>query len=85
MENKLKEQFDLYVKNFDFNEQNIQRKYYHSNRVMSLSQLVAKHSGMDSSNYDIAKVVGLLHDYGRFPQWRDYKTFDDNASVDHAT
>ena len=34
-------------------------------------------------NYLIKSIDGLLHDYGRFYQWRDYKTFNDRKSVDH--
>jgi hypothetical protein len=30
-----------------------------------------------------AEILGLLHDVGRFPQFRDYGTFYDAASIDH--
>jgi len=29
-------------------------------------------------------IIGLLHDYGRFIQWKKYKTFTDIDSIDHA-
>jgi hypothetical protein len=31
----------------------------------------------------MAEAIGLLHDIGRFPQYAQYKTFRDSASVNH--
>lgn len=78
------EEFEKYVSNFDNNDTNIQRKHYHSIRVKDLSKLIAKYAGFNDDDAKIAEVVGLLHDYARFPQWRDYHTFNDLESVDHA-
>lgn len=76
----MKSEFDKFVKTFDMNEKNIQRKYDHSYRVQKLCELLTK----DNSKKKIASVIGLLHDYGRFYQWTKYKTFSDKESIDHA-
>ncbi|MCI9585821.1 MAG: HD domain-containing protein [Bacilli bacterium] len=78
------EEFKKYASNFDMNETSIQRKYYHSIRVKDISQLIAKYAGFNDEDAKIAEVVGLLHDYARFPQWRDYHTYNDLESIDHA-
>jgi len=78
------EEFKKYVSGFDTNDVNIERKYYHSLRVKSLSQLIAKYAGFNDADAKIAEIVGLLHDYGRFPQWEKYHTYKDRYSIDHA-
>ena len=77
------EQFRTYVDSFDFQDKNIERKYYHSLRVKSLCNLIAKDIGFSDDDAKIAEVVGLLHDYGRFMQWTKYHTFSDYKSIDH--
>lgn len=83
MEKALKE-FKKYYNTFDTSNSNIIRKYYHSIRVMNLSKLIAKYAEFNDNDAEIATLVGLLHDYGRFPQWTKYNTYWDKISVDHA-
>ena len=78
------EEFKKHVNKFDMNDTNIKFKYYHSLRVKSLSQLIAKYAGFNEDDAKIAEIVGLLHDYGRFPQWEKYHTYVDHKSIDHA-
>ena len=80
----MKEEFKKYVDRFNMSEKAIERKYYHSLRVMELAKLIAKYAGFSEEDSKIAEVAGLLHDYGRFPQWTKYKTYNDSASIDHA-
>ena len=76
-------QFKKYVDTFDFNDKNIEKKYYHSLRVKSLCKLISKDIGFNNEEVKIAEVAGLLHDYGRFMQWSKYHTFKDYESIDH--
>ena len=76
-------QFKKYVNTFDFNDKNIEKKYYHSLRVKSLCKLISKDIGFNNEEVKIAEVAGLLHDYGRFMQWSKYHTFKDYESIDH--
>lgn len=79
----VKERFIRYVNNFDTNDSAINRKLYHSLRVMDLCMLLAKYNNFNPSDTEIAMLTGLLHDYARFEQWTKYKTFVDLKSIDH--
>ena len=78
------EQFKKYVETFDMDDTNIALKYYHSLRVMNICKLISKNAGFNKADIKIAEIIGLLHDYGRFPQWRDYHTYNDHESIEHA-
>lgn len=84
---KVSKWFEDYTERFKTDgelPQMLKLKKNHSRRVCELSGLIA-----DSMEWDepgdgwLAYAVGLLHDVGRFPQYRDYGTFFDAASVDH--
>ena len=77
--------FDDYVSNYDMNNEKIKLKYNHSYRVMNLSEKYAKILGFNEEDITIAKVIGLLHDIGRFEQLKIYDTFSDLKSIDHAS
>lgn len=80
----LEEQFKKYVSNYDSNDEHISLKINHSFRVMALQEKYAKLLKFSTEDQEIAKIIGLLHDFGRFEQWRVYHTFVDTKSVDHA-
>ena len=84
MEVKMKEEFDKYVQNYDLNNIDIKRKYRHSYRVMNLSKRYATLLGFSKEDIELATVIGLLHDIGRFEQLKVYHTYDDTKSIDHA-
>lgn len=77
------EELKKYAMKFDINDQGISRKYYHSLRVQKISEEIAKHEKLDKEEYELASVIGLLHDFGRFYQWHKYQTFNDLISLDH--
>ena len=53
-------------------------------KVAELSEMIARGIGMDEENVQLAKVIGLLHDIGRFEQLRRFHDFRDYLTVDHA-
>ena len=61
--------FLKYVNEYDTNDENITRKYYHSIRVMNFSENIAISERLSENDIEIAVVAGLLHDYARFIQW----------------
>ena len=79
----LKKKFTNYVKTFDLNDENIERKYFHSLRVMNLAENIAISEDLNENDIEISLVAGLLHDYARFTQWTIYHTYSDLKSVDH--
>lgn len=80
---ELKKKFKEYVNAFDMKDDGISRKYYHSLRVMNHAENLAKYNKFNDEDTEIAILVGLLHDYARFPQWTQYKTYSDLESIDH--
>ena len=46
-----------------------------------------KHSilNLSEGQLRIAEAAGLMHDLGRFKQYRRYRTFNDRRSVNHAS
>lgn len=81
---RLTKQFDEYVSNYDTRVKEIKLKYYHSYKVMDLMRELADMLNLNEEEAKLAQVIGLLHDIGRFEQFREYNTFNDNKSEDHA-
>lgn len=80
----MKEIFYNYVSSYDFEDVNIKLKYEHSIRVMELMEKYARQLCYSEEEIQIAKIIGLLHDIGRFEQLKVYHTYNDHNSVDHA-
>lgn len=76
--------FDNYVQNYDKTDEKVRLKIEHTYRVCALCEEIAKGSGFDEDEVEIAWLTGLLHDVGRFEQLRRYGTFVDAQSIDHA-
>lgn len=77
------EEFEKYVNNYDFTKEKIILKKNHSIRVMNLCIKYAKKLGFNDEDVSLAKVIGLLHDIGRFEQLKEFNSFDD-SNIDHA-
>ena len=60
-------------------------KINHTNRVVDLCEQLAKSLNLTEEETHIAKIIGLLHDIGRFEQWKNYKSFKDYETIDHAS
>lgn len=85
MDNKVIRVFDNYVSNYDINNGKINKKYYHSLRVMKLCDLLANNfKNLTKEDINLLNIIGLFHDIGRFEQAKKYDTFDDKISFDHA-
>ena len=80
----LESSFDEYTSNYDLEDIHLKSKYNHSYRVMYLCIKYAKELGWSESDQELAKIIGLLHDYGRFEQYRRYHSFIDLETIDHA-
>lgn len=76
--------FDDYVSNYNLEDKDIKIKYEHSYRVMELSKKYSKLLGFSEEEQELATLIGLLHDIGRFEQLRVYHTYNDSKSIDHA-
>lgn len=80
---KASKEFNDYTKKYDLKNENLNRKYYHTYRVMELCENIAKSLNLNHEEIDLAKIIGLLHDIARFEQFTKYHTFADSKSIDH--
>lgn len=76
--------FNDYVAQYDLREEKIRLKAEHTLRVASLCEQIAASQGLGEEDRDLAWLVGMLHDVGRFEQLRLFSTFNDAQSLDHA-
>lgn len=74
--------FDKYANKYDMNIPEISYKYYHSYRVMDNMVVLAKSMNLTICDIKLAKCIGLLHDIGRFEQYKQFHSFDD-SNIDH--
>lgn len=81
---KAKDLFKKYTDNYDHSNPRVANKIAHSYRVSSLARTVAESLNLPEDEVELAELIGLLHDIGRFEQVRRYNTFFDLQSVDHA-
>lgn len=63
---------------------NIHLKQLHTAKVVEAMQLLTAGERLTSGESRIACAVALLHDTGRFPQYRRWRTFRDSDSDNHA-
>lgn len=83
---KIRNWFDGYTGNF-LNEKDrecIVLKIEHTFRVATDILTIGSAMGLHEEELQIAELCGLLHDIGRFEQYRQYRTFHDAKSVNHA-
>ena len=78
------EEFTKYTNNYLEYGEMIQLKINHTLRVVDLCERIAKSLNLTDEEIYVSKIIGLLHDIGRFEQWKQYNTFRDQSSVDHA-
>ncbi len=76
-------QFNQYVKQFDLKDKALMDKFHHTFRVMEYSTAIAQSLYLNEEDVKIARLVGLLHDIGRFEQWKIETSYDNNT-IDHA-
>lgn len=79
-----KKVFADYVRQYDRKDEQIALKIKHTYQVMAISKAIAKELHLDQEQQDLAELIVLLHDIGRFEQIRRYHTFFDAESVNHA-
>lgn len=80
---KAKTAFKDYISNYDINEPKIHIKIIHMYHVAENARKIAKSLNLSEEEQDLAELIGLLHDIGRFEQVRLYHTYSDKISIDH--
>lgn len=65
-------------------QRNIAIKQDHTHEVCLNAVRIARELRLNEERVLLAEAIALFHDVGRFSQYRQYKTFDDSISVNHA-
>ena len=79
--------FENYTKSFLNNDiENVfSLKYNHTKNVSKNSVKLATLLNWENQDIQLAQTIALLHDIGRFEQFKQYNTFNDRLSEDHAS
>jgi len=82
---KAKEAFKEYVKKYDIENGKIALKIAHTYRTAEVAKNIAISLELDIENIELAELIGLLHDIGRFEQLKRYNTYSDRDrdSINH--
>lgn len=78
-----KEQFEKYLEDYDRDEAKTKLKIIHTYGVVKCSRRIAEEMKLSIEDIQLAEVIGLLHDIGRFEQIRRYQSFSPET-MDHA-
>ncbi len=81
---RIKENFANYTSRYNIQDEKIKLKIDHTYRVADLCEEIARSLFLSEEDVDLAWLMGMLHDIGRFEQLRQYGTFSDADSIDHA-
>lgn len=76
--------FREYVSHYNAEDEKVRLKIEHTYRVADLCGEIAGWLMLPKEDKDLAWLIGILHDIGRFEQLRRYGTFHDAQSIDHA-
>ena len=80
---KAKTYFKEYVSQYDVSHPRIALKIVHMYHVAEDARMIAQSLNLSEEEQDLAELIGLLHDIGRFDQWKFYETYSDKLSIDH--
>jgi hypothetical protein len=84
---RLRRWFDEFTNGFlgddEYVNANLRHKQEHTRRTCQESLFLANELALDENQTRIAELVALFHDVGRFPQFAQYRTYNDPRSVDH--
>lgn len=78
--------YHQYVKNFVVDgvlPEMIALKYQHSQEVAKVARTIAEKEKFADGDILLAEIIGLYHDIGRYPQYKNFHTFQDHRSVNH--
>ncbi|MCD7808878.1 MAG: HD domain-containing protein [Erysipelotrichaceae bacterium] len=76
--------FDHYISNYDTSIPSIHLKLVHTYEVVKVSDYLCDQLHLSEEDKQLAALIALLHDIGRFEQWIRYQSFADYKTIDHA-
>ncbi|MCF7792044.1 MAG: HD domain-containing protein [Victivallales bacterium] len=86
--NGIKKWFFNYIDTFKSDDgdliENIKLKCGHTLRVCNEISALGTELKLNQNQLYLVEIIALLHDIGRFEQYKNYRTFMDKVSVNHA-
>lgn len=76
--------FKEYLKDYDSQYGKIELKIRHTYGVVKASEYITSKLLLNKEDIELAKLIALLHDIGRFEQIKQFDCFIDNKNIDHA-
>lgn len=80
---KARREFKEYVKKYNPEDEKVKLKIVHIQEVSRIAKKLAEELKLNEEDIELAELIGLLHDIGRFEQIRIYHTFVDKDSINH--
>lgn len=77
-------EFERYLEEFDQENEKIKLKKVHTYAVVDCAVEIAERMQLPEEDRQLAELIALLHDIGRFEQVRRYDSFEP-SSMDHAS
>lgn len=65
-------------------QRNYDLKIEHTDQVLAIMERLSASLNLSADERALAAIIAICHDVGRFPQYRQYGTFNDVTSVNHA-
>lgn len=81
---KAKVAFKEYLQDYDSKYGKIELKIRHTYGVVKASEYITSNLLLDKEDIELAKLIALLHDIGRFEQIKQFDCFIDNKNIEHA-
>lgn len=81
---KAKKEFLKFTEKYNLENEDLKRKQLHSLRVMERSKELAEKLELDEEKKEIAQLIGLLHDIGRFEQYSRNEIHLNEMLLDHS-
>lgn len=76
--------FREYVSRYDETIPSIRLKIIHTYETVKCITYLCDLLNLSKEDKELAQLIALLHDIGRFEQWMRYESFADYKTVDHA-
>ena len=80
---RAKEAFKEYISAYDISNDKIKLKVVHTYGVVKAAEFICRNEKLSEEDTELAILIGLLHDIGRFEQLKKFNSFDDKK-FDHA-
>lgn len=82
--NKAQRSFEHYLDGYDRTDDKINLKIIHTYGVMHYAEELSRRMNLSQEDTDLAKIIALLHDIGRFEQLKRFNSFQPDT-MDHAS